>query len=117
MACKINNQYGEIVISDDVITNLAGLYAMECYGVVGMAAKRAKDGILELLQRENLSRGVKLTPVEDKVVIDLFVVLDYGVSMPAVCTSLIETVKFNLERTTGIRIHAVNVTVEEVRIS
>ena len=61
MPARIQNELGKITFSDLAIASLAGMTAVECYGVVGMASTKATDGLNELLKRENLARGVKVT--------------------------------------------------------
>lgn len=116
MGAKKVNALGEIVIADEVIATLAGISAMECYGIVGMASKRATDGLVELLGRENLSRGVKVYTHDDQITIDLYVIVEYGISIAAVARNIIETVKYNVENFTGMNVNRVNVMVEGVRV-
>lgn len=116
MGAKKVNALGEIVITDEVIATLAGISAIECYGIVGMASKRATDGLVELLGRENLSRGVKVHTKDDQITIDLYVIVEYGISIAAVAKNIIETVKYNVENFTGMSVNKVNVMVEGVRV-
>ena len=116
MGAKKVNALGEIVITDEVIATLAGISAIECYGIVGMASKRATDGLVELLGRENLSRGVKVHTKDDQITIDLYVIVEYGISIAAVAKNIIETVKYNVENFTGMSVNKINVMVEGVRV-
>ena len=81
-----------------------------------MASKKASDGIVELLGRDNLSRGVKIAVQDNRMVVDLFIIVQYGTSMAAVAQNIIDTVKYNLEQTTGMTVTEVNVTIEGVRV-
>ncbi|NLI59981.1 MAG: Asp23/Gls24 family envelope stress response protein [Clostridiales bacterium] len=105
-----------MVIADEVIATLAGVSAIECYGIVGMASKRATDGIVELLGRENLSKGVKVYTQGEDIIIDLFVIVEYGISIAAVAENIIDTVKYKVENFTGMNVNKVNVAVEGVRV-
>jgi uncharacterized alkaline shock family protein YloU len=116
MEYKIKNDVGTIYISDDVMLKIVGFAALECYGIVAMSSKRAKDGIVEWLGRENLSKGVQIKSVDDMVDVDLFIVVEYGISVTAVCTSIKEVVKYKLESMTGIKVRNVNITVEGIRV-
>ena len=107
MPAKFNDEYGYISIDDDVIATVAGLSAMECYGIVGMATKSATEGFFELLKWENLSKGVKVHTNETHIVVDLFVILQYGI---------IEKVKYNVENQTGLKIEKINVFIQGVRV-
>ena len=72
MANRIKTDLGEVIISEELIATLAGVAAIECYGLVGMAARaKIKDGIAELLGRDNLSRGVEVNQDEEHLIIDL----------------------------------------------
>src|SRR5690554_5434481 len=116
MSARKTNSLGEIVISDEVLATMAGITAIECYGIVGMASKRATDGIVELLGKDNLSRGVKVHTKDDEIVIDLYIIVEYGISIAAVAKNMIETVKYNVESFTGMAVKQVNVKVEGVRV-
>jgi uncharacterized alkaline shock family protein YloU len=116
MEYKIKNDVGTIYISDDVMLKVVGFAALECYGIVAMSSKRAKDGIVEWLGRENLSKGVQIKSVDDMVDVDLFIVVEYGISVTAVCTSIKEVVRYKLESMTGIKVRNVNITVEGIRV-
>ncbi len=116
MGARKINALGEIVISDEVLATLAGVTAIKCYGIVGMAAKRASDGIVQLLGIENLSRGVKVQTTEDDIEIDLYIIVEYGVSISTVAKNVIETVKYSVENFTGLTVDRVNVFVESVRV-
>jgi uncharacterized alkaline shock family protein YloU len=115
MEYKIKNDVGTIYISDDVMLKVVGFAALECYGIVAMSSKRAKDGIVEWLGRENLSKGVQIKSVDDMVDVD-FIVVEYGISVTAVCTSIKEVVRYKLESMTGIKVRNVNITVEGIRV-
>ncbi len=116
MPGKTMTQYGEINIADDVLASLAGLAAMECYGIVGMASKNAKDGIVELLKRENLSRGVKVSSGSEEIVIDLYVIVEFGTRISVVADNIISKVKYTLESLTGLKVKKVNINVHGVRV-
>lgn len=116
MECKITNDLGTIFISDDVMLKVAGYAALECYGIVAMSSKRAKDGLVEWLGRENLTKGIQIRNVGDKLDIDLFIIVEYGISISEVCKTIIETVRYKLESMTGIKVRNVNISVEGMRI-
>ena len=110
------NSLGELSISDDVLATLAGISAIECYGIVGMASKRATDGLVELLGSDNLSRGVKVVSQGNEVSIELYIIVEYGISIATVAKNVMETVKYNVENLTGVTVKKVNITVEGVRV-
>lgn len=116
MPAIINSELGSIVIDNSVITNIAGISAMESYGIVGMASKNAADGIFELLKFENLSKGIKVNTENNQINIELHVVLEYGVKISVVGQNIIERVKFNIENLTGLTIDNIEVLVEGIRL-
>ncbi|HSH35721.1 Asp23/Gls24 family envelope stress response protein [Schnuerera sp.] len=116
MPARTKNEFGCIDIDDNVIATIAGLSAMESYGIVGMASKNATDGFFELLKRENLSRGVKIYTDKDEILIDLHVVLQYGIRISVVAENIIEKVRFNVENLTGLKVSKINVYVQGIRV-
>jgi len=115
MSCKIKTPHGVISIENEVVARIAGLAAMECYGIVGMAAKSVKDGLVRLLRIESLTRGIKLTASDRSINIDLHVIAEYGTNITAICESLISTVKYKVEDQCGLSVGRVNVYVEGLR--
>lgn len=116
MACKLINELGSISYSDEVLANIAGVSTMECYGVVGMASKRATDGIVELLRRENLSRGVKVISDNDELTVELFIIVEYGTKISVIANNIISKVRYTIENLTGVRIKKIIVNVQGVRV-
>jgi uncharacterized alkaline shock family protein YloU len=115
MPARFNGELGSASIDDNVIATIAGLSAMECYGIVGMASKNATEGFFELLKWENLSKGVKVNTKGNEVQIDLYVILQYGVRI-SVVASIIEKVKYNVENLTGLKVEKINVFVQGVKV-
>ena len=116
MDCKFTTELGTVTVNEDVLLKVAGYSALECYGIVGMAAKRTTDGLVQLLGRENLGRGVRIRPAADSVNVDLFIIVEYGISISAVAAAIIETVKYKVEHLTGVAVGRVNVCVEDIRV-
>ena len=116
MECKVKNDIGTIFITEDVMLKVAGYAALECYGIVAMSSKRATDGIVEWLGRENLAKGVQIRSVDDALEVDLFIIVEYGISIAEVCKNIVDTVRYKLEAMTGITVRKVTVTVEGIRV-
>ncbi|MBR4710776.1 MAG: Asp23/Gls24 family envelope stress response protein [Clostridia bacterium] len=116
MECKVTNEIGTIFITEDVLLKLAGYAALECYGIVAMSAKRATDGIVEWLGRENLAKGVQIRNVDDQLDVELFIIVEYGISIAEVCKTIVDTVRYKLENMTGLKVRKVGVTVEGIRV-
>ncbi len=111
-----SNEYGKITIAQEVIENIAGLAAMECYGLVGMSSKNMQDGIADLLGWENVSKGISVEIEEDTVWVELNIVVEYGTNINEVAQNVINRVKFTLEDKIGINVETINVNVQGVRV-
>ena len=116
MDFEIKNELGLVTVDDEVVSRVAGYAALECYGIVGMAAKGTADGLVQLMRLENLSRGVKVSADGDKVDIDLYIIVEYGISISAAASSIISTVKYKVEKLTGVTVGRVNIRIEDIRV-
>ena len=116
MDCKIKNDMGTIYIAEDVMLKIVGYAALECYGIVAMSSKRAKDGLVEWLGRENLTKGVQIRNVGDMLDVDLYIIVEYGISISEVCKTIVETVRYKLESLTGVKVRKVSISVEGIRV-
>lgn len=117
MKGKMQTNLGTILIDNEVIATYAGSVAVECFGIVGMAAVNMRDGLVKLLKRDYLTRGINVTVDEDnKIIIDFHVIVSYGVCIHTVSDNLIETVKYRVEEFTGMTIEKINIYVEGVRV-
>ncbi|MCI6887639.1 MAG: Asp23/Gls24 family envelope stress response protein [Lachnospiraceae bacterium] len=116
MKGRINNKLGEIQISADVIALYAGMTAVECFGIVGMAAVSMKDGLVKLLKRESLTHGINVEVQDNHIKLDFHVIVAYGVSICTVSDNLIASVKYKVEAFTGMEVDKINVYVEGVRV-
>ena len=116
MEYKISNDLGLITISEDVLLKVAGYAALECYGIVAMSSKRAKDGFVEWLGKENLTKGVQVNITEAGIDIDLFIIVEYGISIVEVCNIIKSQVCYRIENMTGAKVRRVNISVEGIRV-
>lgn len=107
---------GNLHVSNDVLADMAGNAALECYGVVGMAAPSAADGIAKLLPASRLRRGILLENTEDGVRVDLYVIIEYGTNINAVSQNLIDSVTFALKNYANVSIAGVEVHVQGVKV-
>ncbi len=115
MTIKIVNTLGDILIDENVIGKLAGVSAMECYGLVGMVSKNATSGLVKLLKNEKLNKGVEIKAYEEGIIIDLYVIIQFGTKISVVAENIIEQVKFNVEKQTGLEVKKVNLNIEGVK--
>ena len=117
MKGSMSTDLGIITVSPDVIAKYAGSVAIECFGIVGMAAVNMKDGLVKLLKKDYLTHGINVAIDEDnKITIDFHVIVSYGVSISTVSDNLIETVRYKVEEFTGLEIKKINIYVEGVRV-
>ena len=118
MAGIFENELGSITISGSVISAIAGGVATKCYGVVGMAFKNTKDGIVNLLKAGNISKGIQVGFDEAGAInIDLHIIVQYGVNINAICESIIHNVRYQITSITGLQVGEVSVFVESVRVA
>ena len=116
MAGKVMNQLGTILIEEEVVARIAGLAAMECYGIVGMASKNVKDGLVQLLLGESVTKGIKVYIDEEKVSLDFHIIVEYGTKISAIADNLISTVRYEVEEFIGLQVEQINIFVEGVRV-
>ncbi len=96
---KLQNDLGEIRISSDVFTAITGSAATNCYGVKGMAVRSKTDGLVHLLKRESMAKGVKVYYNEDGTVsIELHIIVENGVNLMAVCRSIMSEVRYVVQQ-------------------
>jgi uncharacterized alkaline shock family protein YloU len=105
---------GRIEVFPSVVAAVAGHAAVACYGVMGMSARGLRDGVALLLRRENLHKGVDVREVAGQLVIDVYVIVEYGIRITAVASNLQSTVRFEVQRLLGVPVGEVNVFVQGV---
>jgi uncharacterized alkaline shock family protein YloU len=111
------NENGSVNVSTSVYTDIAGTAASNCFGVKGMAARSVTDGVYHLLRKESMAKGVRVEFHEDKSIsIDLHIIVDNGVNLTAVGSSIISEVRYVVTKSTGTEVRAVNVYVDSMMI-
>ncbi len=116
MEGRMNSEFGSIVIDPNVIATYAGSVAVECFGIVGMARVSMKDGLVHLLKKDSLERGLNVRIDENKISIDFHVIVSYGVSISTVADNLFTSVKYRVEEFTGMEVQKLTMFVEGVRV-
>ena len=117
MKGSMSTDLGIITIDPEVIAKYAGSVAVECFGIVGMAAVSMKDGLVKLLKKESLTKGIQVgISDENKITLNFHVVVAYGVSISAVTDNLISNVKYKVEEFTGMSVDRLNIYIEGVRV-
>lgn len=108
---------GKIEVSPRAIASIASEAVLRCYGVVGMSTATLRDGIAEILQVDSYHRGVEVKVADNNIIIDLYVVIEYGTRISEVAHNVMQSVKFSVERALGMPVAEVNVHVQGLRIS
>jgi uncharacterized alkaline shock family protein YloU len=118
----LSSALGRITISSDAIAHIVGETARECYGVVGMAARGPVGKLLG--RREHLTQGIQITRDSadgnsdgDGVTIDLHVIVEYGLNLAEVASTVRNRVGYEVGRLTGLPVRAVEVHIDDVRRS
>ena len=113
----MSTDLGIVTIDPEVIAKYAGTVAVECFGIVGMATVSMKDGLVHLLKKESLTRGITVAiSDENHISINFHIVVAYGVSISAVTDNLISNVKYKVERFSGMPVDKINIYIEGVRV-
>lgn len=107
---------GRIEVSPTAIASIASQAVLNSYGVVGMASKSLVGGLAQIIQPDS-KRGVEVKLEGDRIVIDLYVVIEYGTRISAVAHNVMSSVKFSVEKVLGLPVSQVNVHVQGLRVS
>jgi len=117
MSIELKSEFGQIDISNDVAAQIVGGAAIECYGIVGMASKhQIRDGLTDILRKENFAKGVIVRPQEDGLHIDMYIIVSYGTKISEVAYQVQSKVKYTVNKTLGMDVKAVNIYVQGVRV-
>lgn len=116
MSANILNELGTIQIDEEVFRKIASEACMKTFGVTGLAYRSLSDGLLVFLKKEYLSRGVKIITKNNKLKIELTVILDYGVRIPLVCENIMEQVAYDIFKKTGILVDEIDIVVQSVSL-
>lgn len=109
------NEYGKIEISNDVIAALASKAVSECYGIVGLG-KRGANGLIEIFKNEQSGKGIKITSTDDGIVIDVYIIIEYGVNIRTVASNIIEKAKYSVEKLTGAKVSNIVINVQSIKV-
>jgi len=112
---KMQTAKGEVSISEAVFTNITGSVATNCFGVKGMAFRSMTDGLVHLLRKEAMGKGVQVIYNDDSTVsIRLHIIVENGINITAVCRSIMSEVQYKVSKYTGIPVKRVDVCVDSV---
>lgn len=116
MAVKIAGEYGDAYVSGNVIAQIAGAVATKCYGVVGMASRSKKDGLVSLLRGDSMTKGIKVDAEDKGIVVEMNIIVEYGTNISTVCKSVVNRTKYTLEQNVGLKVSQIKVKVEGIRV-
>ena len=105
---------GRITISNEAVAQIVGHTAAECYGVVGMASR---GRLPRVLARDRLTQGITVGREGRGVRVDVYVIVEYGLNLAEVASTVRNRVAYEVERLTGLEVTAVEVHIEDVRRS
>ncbi len=112
-----SQQAGRIEVSRRAIASVVAEAVAGCYGVVGMAPRRLRDGLDVILRRDSLDKGIDVRVVDGHVQVEVYVVVEYGTRIREVGRNVAEAVEFALERTLGLPVEHVTVNIQGLRVS
>lgn len=113
MPIRVVNDYGNVVIEESVIEDIIGIKIKECYGIVEMSGK---NRLFEIIKKEKNKKGISVKIENNKLIINLSVVIQYGVSIGSVSENIIDYIKYFVEETIGVDIEKINVNIKDVKI-
>ena len=116
MSVITNNAYGKISTSSLAIAKVASHTAMDSYGIVGVASRNTSRNLALFWKKNRDARGVKVTISGNRIYLDVYVYMKYGVSINAVAESLKEAIKYKVEAFTGMLVDVVNVDVVGIKL-
>ena len=117
MKGSMSTDLGIITVNPEVIAKYAGSAAVECFGIVGMAAVNMKDGLVRLLKKDSLTHGIQVTISDNnEITLNFHVIVAYGVNILSVSDNLMSNVKYKVEEFTGMAVEKINIFVEGVRV-
>ena len=116
MAVNTVNSYGKISVTDDSVALIVAHSALDVYGVVDLVTNKFTDSLREIFNKRYKPRGIKITTISDRIIIDLDIILKYGVSINAVAESVRRVVKYNVEQFTGMLVDSININVVGVKV-
>ncbi len=106
---------GKIIVSKNALAKLAALTTMECYGVVGLVPVSFTGKVLSLLGKPDLTKGINVEIKGKKVFFEIYVVIQSGVKVSEVAKTIINQVRYKLNKLTGIKDIEIKVIVSGVK--
>ena len=111
---RLDNEYGVILVDDDVISGLVSIVANSCFGISGMAAKNVTEEIRDMFKVNNGEKGISVRCANNSIDIDIHIMVIYGINIPAITDSIIHKISYSVEQATGFPVNSVNVFIDAV---
>lgn len=111
---RLENHLGVIEIAQPYFVSLIGNAASSCFGVAGMANSNMRQGLRSVIKRNGsyADQGISVRKDSEGLVIDLHIIVTYGVNISAICKSIVNKVRYTVEEATELQVKAVNVYVD-----
>lgn len=109
----VQNEFGSVKVSEEVVTNIAARAASEIEGIAGMSGG-ITQGIAERLGRKDSSKGLKVKVKENEAQIELYIIVNYGIAIPEIASNMQNKVKDVVEKMTGLKVTEVNINVQGI---
>jgi uncharacterized alkaline shock family protein YloU len=116
MSGQSDDKLGTVHVSPKAVATIASQALLTSYGVVGMASKNAINELASTITRDP-HHGIDVRLEEGKIIIDVYVIIQHGTRISSVAASVINAVRFNVEKAVGIPVHQVNIYVQGLRIN
>jgi len=112
---NLTTRDGDIRVSSKALSAVAGCAVVSCFGVKGLAMRSDIDGLVHLLKRESVSKGVKVIFHADNTIsLDLHIMVDSGVNMMAISRSIMNEVRYVVTTTTGVTLKDINIYIDSL---
>lgn len=111
-----SNELGDITVEKEVVETIAGMAAMDCYGLVGMVAQNIQSGISNILGLDSIRKGVEVSNTDEGLNVEVYVIVGYGIKISEVAWNVMQKVRYELEKNAGIPVANVNVNIKGVKI-
>lgn len=109
-------ELGDVIVEREVVETIAGLAAIDCYGLVGMVAQDITSGFWSILGVESIRKGVSVRSSDEGLIVDVHVIVGYGIKIREVAHNVMQKVAYVLENSAGLTVAQVNVNVKGVKV-
>jgi uncharacterized alkaline shock family protein YloU len=113
---QVTDAPGRVIVTERAIADIVGWTVLECYGVVGMASPNLVQGVARLLTRDKLHQGIRVDRDKDRLKIDLFIILEYGLNVAEVAGNVRSQVAYNVEKALGQPVTDLHIHVQGVKL-